>query len=105
MHITLSEAFKNYRKENNFTSIVVNVSSSDEDSKCILVPSIRIGEPKESLDNYSIFYAEGVTFYVTNQLKIQSNISFDCITLLDKKNIKMHGYDITHGYEHGAKSE
>lgn len=105
MNITLSEAFKNYQKENGFTSVVVNVSIPDGDSNDILVPNIRIGEPRESLDNYSIFYAEGVTFYVTNKLKIQPNISFDCISLLGNKSIKMHGYDITHWYENRSKSD
>lgn len=99
MNITLSEAFKNYKKTNKFDSVVVSVASSGAGCCRILVPKIRIGEPEDSLDHYSIFYADGVTFYVTNQLKIQSNISFDYSTLLGKEMIEMHGYDITHASE------
>lgn len=99
MHIGLSEAFKSYQKESGFDSVVVTVSSSGGNCCRILVPKIRIGEPDDSLDHYSIFYAEGVTFYVTNQLKIQSNISFDYSTLMGKEMIEMHGYEITHAAE------
>lgn len=99
MHINLSEAFKNYQKNIGFDSIVVTVKSSGGSCCRILVPNIQIGEPMDSLDHYSIFYAEGVTFYVTNQLKIQSNISFDYSTLLGKGMLEMHGYEITHATE------
>ncbi|MDX9889176.1 MAG: hypothetical protein RBS51_07965 [Anaerovoracaceae bacterium] len=99
MNITLSEAFKDYQKAKKFDSVVVTVARSGGSCCRILVPSIRIGEPEDSLDHYSIFYAEGVTFYVTNKLKIQSNISFDYSTLMNREMIEMHGYEITHAAE------
>jgi hypothetical protein len=99
MRINLSEAFKNYQNDKGFDSVVVAVTSSAGSCCRILVPSIKIGEPDDSLDHYSIFYAEGVTFYVTNQLKIQSNISFDYSKLLGQDMIEMHGYEITHAAE------
>lgn len=99
MNITLSETFKDYQKAKKFDSVVVTVARSGGSCCRILVPSIRIGEPEDSLDHYSIFYAEGVTFYVTNKLKIQSNISFDYSTLMNREMIEMHGYEITHAAE------
>lgn len=94
MHINLSEAFKDYLKANGFDSLVVMAPSFLGNSNEILAPNIQIGEPEDSLDHYSIFYAEGVTFYITNRLKIQSNISFDCRKVLGQEVIEMQGYEI-----------
>lgn len=99
MRINLSEAFKKYQKKMGFESVVVSVASTGGSCCKILVPSIKIGEPEDSLDHYSIFYSEGVTFYVTNKLKIQSTISFEYSTLLGKEMIEMHGYEIIHSAE------
>jgi hypothetical protein len=53
-----------------------------------------MGDPVEHEEEYSIFCAEGITFYITKKIKIQSEISFDCTVSAGRNVFEMAGYEI-----------
>jgi hypothetical protein len=94
MQIHLSEAFKDYISAQGANSIVVSTSTPRGGFRGESTIDIQIGEPEEHLDEYSIFCAEGITFYVTQKIKIYSNISFDYNVSSGGEPFEMSGYEI-----------
>jgi hypothetical protein len=94
MHIHLSEAFKKYLADQNVDSLVVGTHTPLGGFRGESTIDIQLGEPVEHMEEYSIFCAEGITFYITKKIKIQSEISFDCTLSAGRNMFEMAGYEI-----------
>ena len=94
MNIILSQAFKVYQEKKGFTSVTV-LSRSTGGSCCkALVSKVEIGEPAPPLENYQIFTDQGLTFYISNNLKLENTLTFTYDKMLGRELIEMHGYVI-----------
>jgi len=99
MNIILSEGFKAYQKEKNFSSVTV-VSRSTGGSCCkAVVSKVEIGEPAASLENFDIFNDQGLTFYISKSLKLENTLTFTYDKMLGRELIEMHGYVIQRYYD------
>ena len=95
MDIHLTEAFIKYRQEKNFNAITVSFVKSGASCSAVQVAKVETGLPREdTLNNYSIFIADGITFYITKNIKLSNSITFDHARMLGKDMIEMHGYQV-----------
>ncbi len=95
MDIHLTEAFIKYRQEKNFNAITVSFVKSGASCRAVQVAKVETGLPREdTLNNYSIFIADGITFYITKNIKLSNSITFDYARMLGKDMIEMHGYQV-----------
>jgi len=96
MNIILSEDFKAYQKEKNFTAITANAASSGGSCCRILVPKVKIGEPTVSFGEYQIFEVEGITIFISKNLPLENTVTFSHRNFLGKSMIEMQGFQVNH---------
>jgi len=94
MNIILSEAFKEYQKKKNFTSVTVTSCSTGGSCCKAQVSKVKIGYPSNSLEGYDIFNDQGLTFYISKSLKLENTLTFTYDKMLGRELIEMHGYVI-----------
>lgn len=95
MDIYLTEAFRKYRQEKKFDALTVSYIKSGASCRQVPVAKVEQGQPKDgNEDNYSIFIAEGLTIYITKNIKLSNSITFDHSRMLGKDMIELHGYQV-----------
>lgn len=96
MEIFLTKSFQDYQAEKKFTAITVNTAASRGSCCKIMVPKIIEGKPEKSLDKYDTFDTQGLTLYISKNLKLENTITFSHQVLFGRGMLEMKGFAITH---------